>query len=250
MKFMEKTDHGSEIKKILAEFEGLLDGLMYNHSAQSNLEMDLALEKLRKMYDHLLLWKNEPAMMKPEPQEEPLEEAPFIPAPVEEPIEETDHQEEEPAEEMAINEESTEPIEEMAVPEESTEPEVEPVDLKLRQPNPVKTGNVDLFSSFSTQREDNKHHEPEIKETIGDRIQKSKIVTLKEAIGINEKFFFLNELFGGNLTEYNKAIAHLDSLATLEEATAYLEALQANYNWTLESDAAVQLIQFIERKWR
>lgn len=237
MKFMEKTDHGSEIKKILAEFEGLLEGLMHNHSAQSNLEMDLALEKLRKMYDHLLQWKNEPAMMEPELQAEPLEEPLFIPAPVEELIEETDQQEEERAEEMAV-------------PEESTEPEDEPGDLKSGHSDPVKTGNVDLFSSFSTQREDIKRHDPEIKESIGDRIQKSKIVTLKEAIGINEKFFFLNELFGGNLTEYNKAIAHLDSLATLEEATAYLEALQANYNWTLESDAAVQLIQFVERKWK
>ena len=249
MKFMEKTDHGSEIKKILAEFEGLLDGLKHNHSAQSNLEMDLALEKLRKMYDHLLQWKNEP-VMKPESQEVPLEEPPFIPAPAEEPTEEMDQQEDEPAEEMAIHEEFTEPVEEMAVHEEFTEPKDEPGDLKTRQPDPVKTGNVDLFSSFSAQREDMKRHDPEIKETIGDRIQKSKIVTLKEAIGINEKFFFLNELFGGNLTEYNKAIAHLDSIATLEEAIAYLEALQANYNWTLESDAAVQLIQFVERKWK
>jgi hypothetical protein len=234
MKFMKKTNHGSEIKKILAEFEGLLDGLMHNNSVQSNLEMDLALGKLRTMYDHLLHWKNE-QVVKPEPQEEPLEKPIFTPAPVEEPTEEPDQQEEVPVDEMAVD-------------EESTDPQDEPEDSQSIPPDPLKTSHIDLFSFYSTQGQENKPPDLKIKETIGDRIQKSKIVTLKEAIGINEKFFFLNELFGGNLTEYNKAIAHLDSLATLEEAIAYLEALQVNYSWTLESDAAVQLIRVVERK--
>jgi hypothetical protein len=237
MKFMEKPDHGSEIKKLLTEFEGLLDGMKHDHPAQGNLEIDLALEKLRKMYDHLLQWKNEPSL-KPESQEEPIKEVHFVPAPEEVSTEEPDQQKKEPASELAEN-------------ETSTDQEEEADELKSKQPDPVKTGNIDLFSSFSSQREQKMHVDPagySLKETIVDQIQKRKIITLKEAIGINEKFFFLNELFGGNLTEYNKAIEHLDRLVTFDEALVYLNTLQAEYHWTIESDAVLQLTQFIERK--
>jgi chemotaxis protein histidine kinase CheA len=237
MKFMEKTDHGSEIKKILTEFEGLLDGLKHDHAAQNNLEMDLALEKLRKMYDHLLQWKNEPSL-KPESHEEPLKEVHFVPAPEEVSTEEPDLHEKEPANELAVN-------------EASTDQEDEPVDLKSIQPDPVKTGNIDLFSSFSAQREQKTDEDSAgygMKESIVDQIQKRKIITLKEAIGINEKFFLLNELFSGNLGEYNKTVAFLDGFTTFDEAMTYLNEIQEKYKWNPESEALIQLIQFIERK--
>jgi len=42
-------------------------------------------------------------------------------------------------------------------------------------------------------------------ESLADKMQKNAIEDLKAAIGINEKFLFINELFKGDMEEYKKA---------------------------------------------
>jgi hypothetical protein len=49
-----------------------------------------------------------------------------------------------------------------------------------------------------------------------------KVETLREAISINQRFSFINELFNGENMEYHAAIQHLDSLPTPDQARAYV----------------------------
>jgi len=87
------------------------------------------------------------------------------------------------------------------------------------------------------------------KESVADKIQKqSKVENLKDAIGINEKFFFINELFDGNLNEYNEAIESLNTINSMDESVSLLENLSNKYNWQSNADAVEQLKQFVERK--
>jgi len=48
--------------------------------------------------------------------------------------------------------------------------------------------------------------------SIGARMQQHPISNIKEAIGVNEKFLFINELFNGNIQAYNEAIASLNNM--------------------------------------
>ena len=86
-------------------------------------------------------------------------------------------------------------------------------------------------------------------ESIGEVIQSKNIVNLKLAIGINEKFFFLNELFEGNMKEYNETIDALDQKDTYKEAMEYLVLLLEKKSWDVESEAYIQLKGFLERKF-
>ena len=86
-------------------------------------------------------------------------------------------------------------------------------------------------------------------ESIGEVIQSKRIVNLKLAIGINEKFFFLNELFEGKMNEYNDAIEELDQKDTFKDAVEHVELLKENKNWDEDSEAYVQLKGFLERKF-
>ncbi len=67
--------------------------------------------------------------------------------------------------------------------------------------------------------------------SIGTRMQQHPISNLKEAIGVNEKFLFINELFGGNIEDYRDAIARLNEMETMKAAFDYLNQLGREYAW-------------------
>lgn len=54
--------------------------------------------------------------------------------------------------------------------------------------------------------------------SLATRLQKNKLTDIRAAIGINDKFTFVNELFGGNNEKYQHAIEQLNQANTLEEA--------------------------------
>lgn len=85
--------------------------------------------------------------------------------------------------------------------------------------------------------------------SLAARLEQSKINDLRQAIGINEKFLFINDLFEGNLSYYNKAIDELNSFQSLNGARTYLIELSVEYGWTADSSAKEKLHQLIDRKF-
>jgi hypothetical protein len=78
----------------------------------------------------------------------------------------------------------------------------------------------------------------------------SKVETLREAISINQRFSFINELFGGENMDYHAAIQHLDSLPTAEQARAYVTGdLSQRYDWSRKEEHVNKLLKLIERKF-
>ena len=86
-------------------------------------------------------------------------------------------------------------------------------------------------------------------ESLAEKFQKNKITDLKEAIGINEKFYFINELFDGVMKEYNEAIESLNTHLSKEEAFNYLNQLKEERVWNEGSEALGQLKDILERKF-
>ncbi len=67
--------------------------------------------------------------------------------------------------------------------------------------------------------------------TLADKLQHSALNSLQSAIGINDKFLFVNELFNGSMEKYNRSIANLDDLKTLNGALIYLNELRIELQW-------------------
>ena len=85
--------------------------------------------------------------------------------------------------------------------------------------------------------------------TLTDRTA-PKVETLREAISINQRFSFINELFGGETLEYHAAIQHLDSLPTADQARAYiLENLSPRHNWAQKDEHVARLLKLLDRKF-
>jgi hypothetical protein len=76
------------------------------------------------------------------------------------------------------------------------------------------------------------------------------VVSLREAISINQRFSFINELFNGENMEYHTAIQHLDTLPDADAASAYVQQeLATSHDWSLKQEHVGKLLKLIERKF-
>ncbi len=86
--------------------------------------------------------------------------------------------------------------------------------------------------------------------SIADRLGKQPISDLSKAIGINEKFLFINDLFKGENTDYNSVIKELNAFNSFEEAQNHIQTvLQPKYQWKLKNSSEKKFIKFIERRY-
>jgi len=135
------------------------------------------------------------------------------------------------------------------------------------QPKPGKNnGNkavIDILSEYSDRtigdaylkEEDDSIHKKisfdKEDKSIGERMQQQPISDLKEVIGVNEKFLFINELFDGNIQAYNDAVARLNSMEDAQKAFDYLNSLGMEYAWdaSRSADTIEKLATLIQRRY-
>jgi len=123
----------------------------------------------------------------------------------------------------------------------------------------TKKTTVDLFSSHATVADKFKDDKRSLNEklstdqadkSIAAKLQKNPIKDLKAAIGINEKFKFINELFEGNLQKYNEGITKLNGFDNLAEAKKFLTLLKEEFSWGNNSEAYLELTELISRRYQ
>ena len=87
--------------------------------------------------------------------------------------------------------------------------------------------------------------------SIGARMQQNPISSIKEVIGVNEKFLFINELFDGNIQVYYDAIARLNDFDNMQAAFDYLNELGAQYAWDAgrSTDTIEKLASYVQRRY-
>ncbi|HSA04806.1 MAG TPA: hypothetical protein P5145_04350 [Tenuifilaceae bacterium] len=78
------------------------------------------------------------------------------------------------------------------------------------------------------------------------KLQNKPIGDLTKAIGINDKFLFIKELFNGDSARYSETISHLNSFADLNDAIIYL---QDNFEWAESNEYAAKFIDLVRRKF-
>jgi hypothetical protein len=89
--------------------------------------------------------------------------------------------------------------------------------------------------------------------TLGDAMASSdepttplnRVTELRKAIGLNDKFLLVRDLFGGDVERYEATIDTLDEFEDLDECMIYIVE---NFRWNPDSEAARLIVSLLERK--
>lgn len=147
----------------------------------------------------------------------------------------------------SVNEEADADAEDKAVGEPQTEvPGNEPdAEVELEEETEeTDEANHRLGDSFSK--------ENSVNELLGSdsnnleyKISNSPVESIKTAIGINDRYLYIRELFDGNADNFTKTITELDQLNDIQEAVAYL---QQNYKWK-KNETSLKFVNLIKRRF-
>ena len=115
----------------------------------------------------------------------------------------------------------------------------------------VKSQETDAMVDLFGQQEDS--HTMKLQDSrersFAPKIPGARIENLKMAIPINDKFMFINDLFDGNLREYNETIEALNGFKTIEQAAEYLDLMRRKNFWNTGSTAFLKLKELVERRF-
>ncbi len=99
----------------------------------------------------------------------------------------------------------------------------------------VETATLDLFS--------------EKPQSIAEQFENRNRSDLRTAIGVSEKFMFINDLFSGNLKEYTDFINQLNDMTTWETSKEVIEQTKQRKKWASASLAYTTLENLIQRRF-
>ncbi len=86
--------------------------------------------------------------------------------------------------------------------------------------------------------------EPDLLNQIG----MSRLETLNNCFGLNEKFVYINELFNGSKDAFNDAILKLDNEASYQEALLTASIYANQFNWNIEGSTVKDFIIKLKRR--
>lgn len=75
-------------------------------------------------------------------------------------------------------------------------------------------------------------------------VQNDRVNTLRAAIGINDRFIMIRDLFGGDGAAFDQAMDELDAFEDFNECLVYM----STYRWNPNSDGARMLMDLVTRK--
>jgi hypothetical protein len=207
----------------LYEIEDLVKGFPENGDIPE-IELDLSLQKIRNLYELLLLFRK-PVFSRTEPDHSP---------------------------ETAKSTETEPPV----VPDKGPEPETPRVNTASEPPvagpkpasSKPKTGSEtrilsDRFKGRATLHET--LHKTLTKDS-GTLAQSKPVSNLMTAIGINDRFTFIRELFNNDTPAFESTINILNEATNFNDAYNYM--IQ-NHDWDMDSDAVQLLLEIIRRKY-
>lgn len=80
---------------------------------------------------------------------------------------------------------------------------------------------------------------------LGDDMNHAKIRSLREGIGLNDKFLMIRDLFDGDNEAYDEAISALDEMESMDDCMIHIIE---NYAWNPDSEGSKFIMQLLERK--
>ena len=83
---------------------------------------------------------------------------------------------------------------------------------------------------------------------VGGRMQFQPIADLATGIGLNDKFTFINELFGNNPAQYEEAITRINKAVNVDEAGWILQKYHSA-EWQNKEETLQRLKNFVKRRF-
>lgn len=80
---------------------------------------------------------------------------------------------------------------------------------------------------------------------IASKIGHERVASIRQAIGLNDRYLLVRDLFEGDIDAFENALMRIDSFISMEDAMLYIHD---NFNWTSESDAARLISDLLVRK--
>jgi len=172
------------------------------------------------------------------------------------------------AEEISVAEEKVELFEEKIIEKVVAEADVK--EEEIQQPEIGEQPKEPILNqeaqSYSDEMELEEEQEESMSRTIGDSFLKEKSVndlmgngtgklenklsnspvsSIQGAIGINDRYQYIRELFNGSADTFTKTVSELDQLETIQEAVSYL---QQNYKWK-KTETSLKFVNLVKRRF-
>lgn len=90
----------------------------------------------------------------------------------------------------------------------------------------------------------------EHKVEVAHLLENTHIKDLRKAISINDKYLFINDLFGGDESLYDRSIKQIQSYSILPEATFWIQReLKIKLNWSADNEVVQLFDQLVRRRF-
>lgn len=116
----------------------------------------------------------------------------------------------------------------------------------FQKPKPVVKSTVEMFPASKTVA-DKFQNSPD--NSVAAKMQSNRISDIRSAIGVNEKFLFIRDIFDNDSSKYNEAIDYLDNTGNFYEALQYIDQLKAGKLNDDNKAAFAKLLDFSKRKF-
>jgi len=80
---------------------------------------------------------------------------------------------------------------------------------------------------------------------LENKLSNSPVESIKGAIGINDRYQYIRELFNGSSETFSKTVGDLDQLGNIQEAVSYL---QQNYKWK-KTETSLKFVNLVKRRF-
>jgi hypothetical protein len=184
-------DYKNTLEAILGnmeEIKAIVTGFVSDKKIHA-IEMDLALEKVRNLYDIMLMLK------------------------------------------QTYPEEKKDPVKNTGGAKENT-----PADDVKTVSDRFKSHTASIHDSFTRSQQ---------YEELSEKLKSKPILDIGNAIGVNDKFIFIKELFNGDANMYKNTIEVLNNATNFNDAFNYLIG---NFDWDMDSPLVQILLDLIRRK--
>lgn len=149
------------------------------------------------------------------------------------------------AEETTVAAEKVEekPVEEevVSVEEDVKKKTIDKIDLKEKKEKPTSPRLGDKFSKEKSVNDLIDVDNTKLEHKLSNR----PVEKIKTAIGINDRFLYIRELFDGNADSFSTAVAELDNKSDLNEAVNYL---QQNFKWE-KNETSLKFVNLVKRRF-
>ena len=242
----------TDIEVLLDKINRLFRNFRNEDPTVNKVELELFKDYTRQLYDKL--WEYELSKSSSE-NRQPVKNDTILPK--EEKPEKI--QKEEPVIVKMAEPEKQEPKREepvLSVKNETEKKDIQPEIIakkeEVKKPDPVKTKKPFAFTG-DEEEEDAvtgiSHKLQTEKTTLADKIGGKKVHDLRSAFDLNDKFYFIRELFRGDHNAFDKAIRYINSLTSYDDAKFYVQKeLATNYDWK-NTDSVEKLLDVVKVKF-